>query len=57
MKIESQVDAEFIGLPVKKMRTHSMKRKESTIQAETDEEAMARFARENPEYVQYEREC
>ena len=49
------MDADFIGPPVKKMKTRSMKRKvEPTIQ-ETDEEATTMFVWENPEYVQYER--
>ena len=53
--ITSLQDAIFLAPPMQsKMKTRLVKKEEPTRVLETDEESMARFAREHPEYVQYE---
>ncbi|KAI5014195.1 hypothetical protein ZWY2020_055585 [Hordeum vulgare] len=56
--ITSLQDAIFVGALMKnRVKTRLEKNKEEPTRViETDDEAMARFAREYPEYVQYERE-
>ena len=51
-------DAIFVAPPMpSKVKTRLVKKKEEPARVlETDDEAMARFAREHPEYVQYEQE-
>ncbi|KAE8797546.1 ap2-containing protein [Hordeum vulgare] len=55
--ITSLQDAIFVGPPMKnRVKTRLVKKKEEPTRViETDDEAMARFAREHPEYVRYER--
>ncbi|KAF7098122.1 hypothetical protein CFC21_099889 [Triticum aestivum] len=61
-KIESRAEAEMLvpqGINMKKIMTKKKKTKKPSVvvsAGETDEEAMARFAREHPEYVQAELE-
>ncbi|KAI4971380.1 hypothetical protein ZWY2020_002294 [Hordeum vulgare] len=61
-KIESRVEAEMLvpqGIKMKEItRKKTMTKKPSVVinVGKTDEEAMARFAREHPEYVQAELE-
>ncbi|KAI4991268.1 hypothetical protein ZWY2020_039639 [Hordeum vulgare] len=61
-EIESRVEAEMLvpqGIKMKEitMKKKTMKKSSVVVNAsETDEEAMARFAREHPEYVQGELE-
>ncbi|KAE8767905.1 ap2-containing protein [Hordeum vulgare] len=56
--ITSPQDAIFVGPPMKnRVKTRLVKKKEKLARViETDDEAVARFAREHPEYVQYKRE-
>ena len=50
-------DAMFIAsLMPSKVKTRLVKKEERARVLETDEESMARLAREHPEYVQYEQE-
>ncbi|CAM0883170.1 unnamed protein product [Alopecurus aequalis] len=50
-------DAVFVGPPMKKkIKTRVVTCKERLNIEENDDEAMTRFARENPQYVQYEQE-
>ena len=55
--ITSMQDAIFLAPPMQsKMKTQLVKKEEPTRVLETNEESMARYAREHPKYVQYERE-
>ncbi|KAI4984361.1 hypothetical protein ZWY2020_057712 [Hordeum vulgare] len=56
-QIESRVEAEILVLQNIKMKEITTKKSSVVVHAsETDEEAMARFPREHPEYVQAELE-
>ncbi|KAF7074116.1 hypothetical protein CFC21_079026 [Triticum aestivum] len=61
-EIESRAEAEMLvpqGIKMKEITTKKKMTKKSSVvvdAGETDEEAMARFAREHPEYVQAELE-
>ncbi|VAH79413.1 unnamed protein product [Triticum turgidum subsp. durum] len=56
-EIESRVEAEMLVPQDIKMKEITMKKPSVVVNAgETDEEAMARFAQEHPEYVQAELE-
>ncbi|KAF7002183.1 hypothetical protein CFC21_017696 [Triticum aestivum] len=61
LEIESRAEAELLvpqGINMKEITTKKKTKKPSVVVSagKTDEEAMARFARENPEYVQAEME-
>ncbi|XP_037475045.1 ethylene-responsive transcription factor ERF084-like [Triticum dicoccoides] len=58
-EIESRAEAEMLvpqGINMKEITTKKKKSSVVVSAGETDEEAMARFAREHPEYVQAEME-